>query len=99
VEFLEFWVWEDASRIAKANRTAILFDFGSVFEDALAFEPDSFTVSAGGDKPTTAPPGGAGRLDTERDPRTQTWSATIKRRGHPLRTGSWTAFKDATLGW
>ena len=82
VEFLEFWVWEDGSRVAKGNGTAVLFDFGSVFEDALAFEPDSFTVDASGD--TTyygIRQAGAGRLDTERDPRTQTWSATLNDEG------------------
>ena len=82
VEFLEFWVWENGSRVAKANRTAILFDFGSVFEDALAFVPDSFAVSPSGD--TTyygVRLAGQGRLDTERDPRTKTWSATINDEG------------------
>src|SRR5439155_493280 len=49
VEFLEFWVWEDAARVARAHRTTVLFDFGSVFEDALAFVPASFTVSPEGD--------------------------------------------------
>jgi len=77
VEFLEFWVWEDARRVAKTNQTAILFDFGAVFEDALAFVPASFTVDASGD---TTYQGirraGVGRLDTERDPISHTWSAT-----------------------
>ena len=81
-EFLEFWVWEDGSRVARQNRTLVLFDFGSVFEDALAFVPVSFTVTPGGD--TTyfgIDTVGAGRLDSERDPRTQTWSATINDEG------------------
>jgi hypothetical protein len=82
IEFLEFWVWEDATRVAKANRTALILDFGSVFEDALAFVPDSFKVDASGD---TTYYGvrrvGEGRLDTERDPRTKTWSATINDEG------------------
>jgi hypothetical protein len=82
IEFLEFWVWEDAGRVAKANQTALLMDFGSVFEDALAFIPDSFTVNTSGD--TTffgIRRAGEGRLDTERDPRTHTWSATINDEG------------------
>lgn len=82
VEFLEFWVWEDGSRVAKANQTAILFDFGSIFEDGLGFVPDYFLVDVNGD--TTyygAHRAGPGRLDTERDPRTQTWSATINDEG------------------
>jgi len=82
VEFLEFWVWEDAARVARNHRTTVLFDFGSVFEDALAFVPASFTVSPEGD--TTyfgVQRAGAGRLDSERDPRTQTWSATLNDEG------------------
>jgi Motility related/secretion protein len=82
VEFLEFWVWEDGSQVARANRTVVLFDFGSVFEDALAFEPASFTVDANGDTTYAGiRRAGEGRLDTERDPRTQTWSAAINDEG------------------
>ncbi|HLQ69456.1 MAG TPA: cell surface protein SprA [Gemmatimonadales bacterium] len=82
VEFLEFWVWEDATRVARANGTTVLFDFGGVFEDALAFVPTSFTVSPDGD---TTYAGvrrtGEGRLDTERDRRTGTWSAALNDEG------------------
>ena len=87
VEFLELWVWEDAPRTARANGTTVLFDFGSVFEDALAFVPTSFKVSgaggAGGGDTTYSGVrrAGAGRLDSERDPRTQTWSATLNDEG------------------
>jgi hypothetical protein len=82
VEFLEFWVWEDPAQTARANRTTVLFDFGGVFEDALAFIPDSFTVSGAGDTTYTGVRrAGAGRLDSERDPRTQTWSATLNDEG------------------
>ncbi len=81
-EFLEFWVWENGSRVAKQNRTVVMFDFGSVFEDALAFVPTSFTVSPTGDTTYTGiRQTGVGRLDSERDPRTQTWSATINDEG------------------
>jgi len=82
VEFLEFWVWEDGSRVAKANQAAILFDFGSVFEDGLAFVPDSFAVDVSGDTTYFGERlAGAGLLDTERDPRTHTWSATLNDEG------------------
>ncbi|MDP3910778.1 MAG: cell surface protein SprA [Gemmatimonadales bacterium] len=81
-EFLEFWIWEDGARVARANRAAVLFDFGGVFEDAVAFIPEYFTVDAEGD--TTyfgVRRAGEGRLDSERDPRTQTWSATLNDEG------------------
>ena len=82
VEFLEFWVWEDATRLARANNTAVLFDFGSVFEDALAFEPASFKVDAAGDTTYSGVRrAGEGRLDTERDRRTETWNAAINDEG------------------
>jgi hypothetical protein len=81
-EFLEFWVWEDGSRVAKTNRTLLLFDFGSVFEDGLAFVPMSLAVSPAGDTTYSGVrQAGAGRLDSERDPRTQTWNATINDEG------------------
>src|SRR5438477_4440645 len=82
VEFLEFWVWEDATRVARANGTTVLFDFGSVFEDALAFIPESFKISPEGDTTYSGlRRAGAGRLDTERDSRTGTWSATLNDEG------------------
>ncbi len=81
-EFLEFWVWEDGSRVARTNRTLLLFDFGSVFEDGLAFVPTALAVSPAGDTTYSGVrQAGAGRLDTERDPRTQTWNATINDEG------------------
>jgi len=82
VEFLEFWVWEDAARVARANGTTVLFDFGGIFEDALAFTPAALKVSAAGDTTYSGVRrAGAGRLDSERDPRTHTWSATINDEG------------------
>ncbi|MGH7528781.1 MAG: cell surface protein SprA [Gemmatimonadales bacterium] len=81
-EFLEFWVWEDGARAARANQTVLLLDFGSVFEDALAFVPEFFTVSTAGD--TTyggRRRAGAARLDSERDLRTRTWSASLNDEG------------------
>ena len=81
VEFLEFWVWEDGARTARANGTTVLFDFGGVFEDALAFVPDTFQVAGSDTTYRGVRRTGAGRLDSERDPLTQTWSATINDEG------------------
>ena len=82
VEYLEFWVWEDNLRTAKANRAAVLFDFGSVFEDALAFVPETLAVSPTGDTTYSGVRiAGQGRLDTERDPITQAWSAAVNDEG------------------
>src|SRR5438445_10324455 len=62
-EYLEFWVWEDGRRSARADRAAVLLDFGSVFEDALAFELDSFTVVNGDTTYYGQRPVGRGRGD------------------------------------
>ena len=81
VEYLELWVWEDSHRTAKANQTALLIDFGSVFEDAMAFVPETLTVTG----PDTTYSGyhraGLGRLDTEADPLTRSWNAAINDEG------------------
>jgi hypothetical protein len=81
VEYLEFWVWEDNLRTARANRAAVLFDFGSVFEDGLAFVPDSFTAVNGDTTYFGVRVAGRGRLDTEREPITHAWNAAIDDEG------------------
>jgi hypothetical protein len=74
-EFLEFWVWEDQHRLAKANRAALIIDFGSVFEDAAALVPEAFRAAGSDTTYYGARLAGAGRLDTERDPVTRSWNA------------------------
>ena len=81
VEFLEFWVWEDNRRSARAAQGAILFDFGSVFEDAVAFVPERFQVVDGDTTYHDRRPAGEGRLDTERDALTRSWNAFINDNG------------------
>ena len=82
VEYLEFWVFEDSSRRASRAGTSIVFDFGRVFEDAVAFVPQSFKLLANGD---TVYAGrrrvGEGRLQTERDTLTNAWNATVNDNG------------------
>ncbi len=82
VEFLEFWVFEDAQRSARNAGASVVFDFGRVYEDAVDFVPQSFTVTPAGD---TVYSGrrrvGEGRLDTERDTLTNTWNAATDDKG------------------
>ena len=77
VEFLEFWVLEDTERRARNAGVQLLFDFGTIFEDATAFGPDSFAV-VGAD---TVFSGfqfiGANELDTERDTLTNVFNASV----------------------
>ena len=65
-EYLEFWLFNPGSRTTDSAGVELVFDLGSVNEDALAFAPASFTV-AGAD---TVYQGrqyvGEGRLDSER---------------------------------
>jgi len=81
VEYLELWVWEDSHRTAKANQTALLIDFGSVFEDATAFVPETLTVTGGDTTYGGYHRAGVGRLDTESDLLTRSWNAAINDEG------------------
>src|SRR5439155_6709109 len=61
----------------RADNTALRLDFSSVFEDALAFVPETLTVTPPCDTVYSGGrPAGLGRLETERDPLTHSWSAT-----------------------
>lgn len=77
VEFLELWVWEDYQRVARANRAALVLDFGSVFEDAVAFEPNAYQVTNGDTTYSGFRLAGRGRFDTERDTVTRAWNAAL----------------------
>ncbi|MGH7548578.1 MAG: cell surface protein SprA [Gemmatimonadales bacterium] len=82
VEYIEFWVWEDNHRTAKGNRAALLLDFGSVFEDAVAWVPEYFKVSGTADTTWYGQRYvGRGRLDTERDAVTRSWNAVVDDEG------------------
>ncbi len=75
VEFLEFWVLEDAPRSAVQEGAYLVFDFGTVFEDAVGFGPTSFTPTS----VDTTFDGfqfiGPGRLDSEKDRQTNVYNA------------------------
>lgn len=79
-EFLEFWLLEDERRTALSQSALLVFDFGTVFEDALALVPESLTVT-----PDTTFSGvalaGLGRLDTEKDTLTNVFNAQLHDEG------------------
>jgi len=77
VEFLEFWILEDAERKGKDAGVQLVFDFGTVFEDAVAFGPDAFTVTGADTVFSGFQFVGAGRLDTERDTITNVFNASV----------------------
>jgi hypothetical protein len=82
IEYLELWVYEDNDRTARAAGATLALDFGSVFEDAVDFLPQRFTVSAQGDTVFSGRRRAAvGRLQTERDTLTGAWNAQINDNG------------------
>lgn len=65
-EYLEFWVFQSGLREADSAGVRLVFDLGSVSEDALALAPTDFTVAGTDTLYTGRQLVGAGRLDTER---------------------------------
>ena len=65
-EFLEFWVWEDLRRGAKTNGAALIIDFGSVFEEAVAIVPALVVACRTATRRTSGHPSGRARGDSIR---------------------------------
>lgn len=66
-EYLEFWVFQAGTRTADSAGVRLVFDLGSVNEDALALAPDSITVTGADTLFTGRQYVGQGRMDTERN--------------------------------
>ena len=75
IEFLEFWVLEDPDFRARNAGLTLAFDFGTVFEDAVGFQPQSFDPSGADTVYAGRRRAGEGRLDTERDLLTASFNA------------------------
>ncbi|MFI5278896.1 MAG: cell surface protein SprA [Gemmatimonadales bacterium] len=80
-EYLEFWVLEDDTHRLRNAGTSILFDFGTVYEDAVDFLPTRFTTSGADTTFTGRRRAGEGRLDTERDTLTGAFNAAVNDNG------------------
>ncbi|HET9293190.1 MAG TPA: cell surface protein SprA [Gemmatimonadales bacterium] len=65
-ETLEFWVFQGFDRPADSAGVKLIFDLGTVNEDALALAPDTLTTAGSDSLFTGRQYTGAGRLDTER---------------------------------
>ncbi|NIN11438.1 MAG: cell surface protein SprA [Gemmatimonadales bacterium] len=76
-EFFEFWVLEDALLTAREQGAYLVFDFGTVFEDAVAFAPRSFTASGADTTFSGFQFTGLGRLDSEKDSLTNVFNAVL----------------------
>ncbi len=65
-EYLEFWVYQSDVHSADSAGVKLIFDLGTVNEDALAIAPESLSVVSGDSVFTGRQYVGLGRLDTER---------------------------------
>jgi len=65
-EFLEFWVFQPVGEPADSAGLRLVFDLGTVSEDAVAIAPDTMTVSDADTLFTGRQLVGIGELDTER---------------------------------
>ncbi|MGH7498166.1 MAG: hypothetical protein ACREL3_04875 [Gemmatimonadales bacterium] len=65
-EYLEFWLFQPVGEPADSAGLRLVFDIGTVSEDALAIAPDSFTTNGSDTVFTGRQYVGTGRLDTER---------------------------------
>ncbi len=65
-EYLEFWVFQSQAESADSAGLQLVFDLGTVNEDALAIAPESLTVAGSDSLFTGRQYVGQGRLDTER---------------------------------
>ena len=65
-EYLEFWVFQSGAHSADSAGVRLVFDVGSVGEDALAFVPETLAVAGADSLFTGRQTVGVGRLDGER---------------------------------
>jgi hypothetical protein len=66
-EYLEFWVFQAGARTADSAGVRLVFDLGTVNEDALGLAPDTITVTGTDTLFSGRQYVGEGRLDTERN--------------------------------
>jgi hypothetical protein len=67
-EYLEFWVYQSDLHSADSAGIKLVFDLGTVNEDAVAIAPESLSVATGDSIYTGRQYVGVDRLDTERSP-------------------------------
>ena len=92
VEQLEFWALVDTSSVNRRRNGTLVFDFGELSENSIAFAPETLFVKR---DPTPSQLHsvdslftgrklqGFDRVDTERDPVTRSFDAAVNDRGLP----------------
>ncbi|MCC6417495.1 MAG: hypothetical protein IT429_04535, partial [Gemmataceae bacterium] len=82
-EFLEFWTQVDTASPRRPQNPVLVFDFGDVSENSVAFSPESLRVVEGDSVYTGKKLQGWNRLDTERDRFSRAFSADVNDIGLP----------------
>ncbi|HXD48525.1 MAG TPA: cell surface protein SprA [Gemmatimonadaceae bacterium] len=87
-ELLQFWTLLDTSITARASNPTLVFDFGDVSENSLAFAPETLTVRRNADGTvdslfTGKKLQGFDSLYTERDPFSHAFDAQVNDTGLP----------------
>lgn len=77
IEYLEFWVLDANQDAAQRAGLTMVLDFGTVFEDAVAFQPTALSHTGADTTFSGRRRAGEGRLDTERDTLTASFNAAI----------------------
>lgn len=82
-EFLEMWVQVDTAAARRQQNPTLVFDFGDVSENSVAFAPETLRVVFGDSVYSGRRLQGWNRLDTERDRFSRAFSADVNDVGLP----------------
>lgn len=82
-EQLEFWTLVDTAGIRRQRNPTIVFDFGDVSENSVAFAPETLSVASNDSIYRGKKIQGYDRLDTERDPFSRAFNADANDHGLP----------------
>ena len=82
-EQLEFWTLVDTAGIRRQRNPTIVFDFGEVSENSVAFAPESLSVASDDSTWRGKKLQGFNTLGTERDPFSRAFNADVNDRGLP----------------
>ena len=82
-EQLEFWTLVDTAGVRRQRNPTIVFDFGDVSENSVAFAPETLSVASNDSTYRGKKLQGFDRLDTERDPFSRAFNADVNDRGLP----------------
>lgn len=82
-EQLEFWTLVDTVGIRRQRNPTLVFDFGDVSENSVAFAPETLSVASNDSTWRGKKLQGFNRLSTERDPFSRAFNADVNDRGLP----------------